>query len=915
MSQDSLTVIRSPARLAALRQLGLLDTPAGPAFDRLTRLAARLLHAPVALVSLVDEERQFFKSAVGLGEPWATRRETPLSHSFCQYVVASGEPLIIADAREHPLLRNNPAIPELGVVAYAGMPLMTHDGQRLGSFCVIDTVPRTWTEAEIDILRDLSASVITEIELLADNIERQRAEETAQRLADQRKRLLEVAQTVVSSLALDEILPQLQRSLQLVVAHNALSIYWLDVAAGLLRPAHVASGAWLSDQAGTWAIPIDSGIAGAVARSGRAEMVNNAHLDPRSVYPPGTSTPLNRHLIGIPSQANVQVRGVFLMSRDQGEPFTEQEFELAQIFISFASLAIENARLFEQTKLVEEQQRLLLDQIPCLLWTTDRDLRFTSSVGAGPRELGLRPGFVVGMSLFEFFQTDDPSALPITAHYRALEGESSTYEQEWRGRVFQTHVQPFVDSQGGIVGSIGLGLDITARQRAEEALQAEFSFRAAIIERAAEGLCVCHDTAEYPYTAFTVWNDRMTEITGYTMDEINRSGWYQAVYPEPELQARAQARMARMRHGDDLIAEEWEITRADGQTRIVAFSTSVLTTADGIAHVLALLHDITQRKQAEAALRESEERARRLSEVAFEGIAIHDQGVILDANQALAAIFGYEHAEIIGMPILAFAAPESRDLIMNHVRAGSVQPYEVLGLRKDGTRIVAELQAKPIAYQGQLVRVTAIRDITARKQAEAALRESEDRYRSFFAHSIDAILLTAPDGSIFAANPAACQIFDRTEAEICQVGRNGLLDTTDPRLAAGLEQRARTGMFKGELTLRRQDGTLFPGELSTALFTDRDGQVRTSMIIRDITERKRAEQEREQLIDALQEALANIKTLRGLVPICASCKKIRDDSGYWGQLEAYIQAHSDAVFSHGICPDCARRLYGDIFEE
>ena len=84
------------------------------------------------------------------------------------------------------------------------------------------------------------------------------------------------------------------------------------------------------------------------------------------------------------------------------------------------------------------------------------------------------------------------------------------------------------------------------------------------------------------------------------------------------------------------------------------------------------------------------------------------------------------------------------------------------------------------------------------------------------------------------------------------------------------------------------------------------------MIIRDITDRKRAEEEREALISALREALANIKTLSGLLPICASCKKIRDDSGYWSQIEAYIQAHSDAVFTHGICPDCASRLYGDI---
>jgi PAS domain S-box-containing protein len=915
MSHVSLTVLHNSARLAALRQLGILDTPADPSFDRLTRLAARILNAPVALVSLVDEDRQFFKSAVGLDEPWASRRGTPLSYSFCQYVVASGEPLVINDAREHDLLHNNLSVSEMGVVAYAGIPLVTRDGQQLGSFCVIDHQPRTWTQAEIDILSDLAASVMTEIELLIDNVERRRAEETAQRLDEQHKRLLEVAQVVVSSLELDKILPQLQRTLQLVVAHEALSIYWLDAAAGLLRPAHQVAPTWMSDQVSTWPISIESGIAGAVARSGRAEMVNNAQLDPRSVYPPGTDRPPAHHQITIPLQVNEQIRGVFLMSRSSGEPFTEQEFELAQIFISFASLAIENARLFEHTKLAEERQRLLLEQVPCRLWTTDRDLRYTSLVGTIRREQQIRSAPVIGMSIYEFFGTDDPQMLPIAAHRRALMGESSTYDLAWHGRVFQAHVEPFRDPHGQVIGCIGLALDITERRHIEEDLREQFSFSTAIIESASEGLCVCHAVAEYPYVAFTVWNDRMVEITGYTMDEINQLGWYQTLYVEPDLQARAQERMERMRYGDDLITEEWQITRADGQKRMVALSTSVLGTRDDHTHVLALLYDITERKRAEEALRESEERTRRLSEVAFEGIAIHDQGIILDANQALATILGYQHDEIIGMPILAFAAPESHELIMANIRAGATQPYEAVGLRKDGTRIPAELQAKSILYQGRSVRVTAIRDITARKQAEEALRESEDRYRSFFEQSIDAILLTAPDGTIFAANPAACQIFDRTEAEICQLGRDGLIDITDPRLAPALEQRARTGRFKGELTFLRPDGTRFLGELSTGLFRGRDGLVKTSMIIRDITSRKRAEHEREKLIGALQNALANIKTLRGLLPICASCKKIRDDLGYWSQIEAYVQAHSDAVFSHGICPDCARRLYGEFLEE
>lgn len=161
------TQVQDPARLQALRDACLLDTPAEESFDRLTRLASTILDAPVALVSLVDEDRQFFKSCVGLPEPWSSRRQTPLSHSFCQHAVNSGEPLVIEDARGHPLVRDNLAIRDLNVIAYAGIPLITSDGHALGSFCAIDDKPRRWTDEEIAILKDLSASVVTEIELRA----------------------------------------------------------------------------------------------------------------------------------------------------------------------------------------------------------------------------------------------------------------------------------------------------------------------------------------------------------------------------------------------------------------------------------------------------------------------------------------------------------------------------------------------------------------------------------------------------------------------------------------------------------------------------------------------------------------------------------------------------------------------------
>lgn len=173
--------LHDPRRLAALRRTALLNSPAEEAFDRLTRLAARVLHVPVVLVSLVDEDGQFFKSCIGLPEPWASRRWTPLSLSFCQHAVASGEPLVIADAREHPLVRDNLAIPQLGVIGYAGIPLITSDGYALGSFCAIDSQPRVWTDDDIALLRDLAAAVMTEIELrtASSEAERERQEKLA----------------------------------------------------------------------------------------------------------------------------------------------------------------------------------------------------------------------------------------------------------------------------------------------------------------------------------------------------------------------------------------------------------------------------------------------------------------------------------------------------------------------------------------------------------------------------------------------------------------------------------------------------------------------------------------------------------------------------------------------------------------
>jgi GAF domain-containing protein len=162
---DAAAAAGDQGRLEALQATGLLDSDISPSFDRLARLAAHVLHAPVALVSLVDSDRQFFKSCLGLPEPWASRRGSPLTHSFCQHAVASREPLLVSDAREHPVLRGNAAIRDMGVIAYAGIPLIDDGGHALGTLCVIDSQPRHWTSHQIQLLGDIAASVVTEITL------------------------------------------------------------------------------------------------------------------------------------------------------------------------------------------------------------------------------------------------------------------------------------------------------------------------------------------------------------------------------------------------------------------------------------------------------------------------------------------------------------------------------------------------------------------------------------------------------------------------------------------------------------------------------------------------------------------------------------------------------------------------------
>jgi PAS domain S-box-containing protein len=179
------TSLRDPARLAALHETGLFHASPEECFDRITHLASNLLHAPVSLLTLVDDRQQFFLSEVGLEEPWRSSRETPLSYSFCKHVVAAGAPLLIDNAERNSTVRGSPAIREMGVAAYAGFPLRVNNGYAIGDLCVIDHSPREWRRDELSLLESLSAVVDREMDQRVALLRSRRSLSTARTALDE----------------------------------------------------------------------------------------------------------------------------------------------------------------------------------------------------------------------------------------------------------------------------------------------------------------------------------------------------------------------------------------------------------------------------------------------------------------------------------------------------------------------------------------------------------------------------------------------------------------------------------------------------------------------------------------------------------------------------------------------------------
>ncbi len=331
----------------------------------------------------------------------------------------------------------------------------------------------------------------------------------------------------------------------------------------------------------------------------------------------------------------------------------------------------------------------------------------------------------------------------------------------------------------------------------------------------------------------------------------------------------------------------------------------------GYTHIVS---NITQRKQAEEVLQASEKQLRAVLEASSESVFLMDtQGRLLMANQITAQRLKTDLETLKKENLYNFLPPAVAENRRKHIQdvIETGQPIRFEDERFGRTMLNS---VYPIFGKDNQVTHLAVygMDITEGKKKEEHIRENAERYRNMFQNNHAVLLVIDPEnGRILDANPAACKYYGY---DLKTIKAKKILDINTLTPEQIFEEMARAKAEKRNhfyFYHRLANGEVRPVEVYSGPIVIKGKQLLYS-IVHDISERRKAEEEKERLILELRAAFSKIRVLSGMLPICASCKKIRDDQGYWQQIESYIKEHSEVEFSHGICPGCIEKLYPDL---
>jgi len=502
----------------------------------------------------------------------------------------------------------------------------------------------------------------------------------------------------------------------------------------------------------------------------------------------------------------------------------------------------------ERTSELAESQaryRQLFDAGPDALFLLDPQGHILEANAAAVERYGYSHEELLSMVVKDLVAPELREQAPTRAQQAIADGFA---QFEWRhrrkdGSELPVEVNARTVEMGGERRIFSSVRDITERKRLEEALRESEERFAKVFRSSPDSITLTSLATGLIVEA----NESASRLTGYSRDElIGKSTTELDVWADPADRDRY---VALLRKQGRVLNLEASFRIKSGETRDALVSGEVIELHDG-RYILGVIRDITERKRAEEALRASEKRLSLIFDTVGDVIFLlavepEDCFRFISVNPAFLAVTGLTQEQVVGKRMEEVLPETAHALVLGKykeaIRENKTVRWEEVSAYPTGT-LYGEVAVTP-AWDAAGVcthLIGSVHDITGIRRAEEVLRESEERYRSLFTSSLDAVLLTTPDGRILAANPAACEMFGRTEEELKRVGRSGVVDVTDPHLAVALEERARTGKSRAELTYIRKDGSKFTGEVSSVVFTDREGQLRTSMVIRDITERKRA---------------------------------------------------------------------------
>jgi PAS domain S-box-containing protein len=389
------------------------------------------------------------------------------------------------------------------------------------------------------------------------------------------------------------------------------------------------------------------------------------------------------------------------------------------------------------------------------------------------------------------------------------------------------------------------------RRRTEEELRGSEERYRAVMEQATDGIYLLDaDTRRVLET-----NPSYQKMLGYTAEELRGMEVYDFVaHPRENVDSTIRRTLDERRR----IVGGRKYRRKDGTLVDVEVGVSVIFFG-GKEVICTIVRDVTERKRNEEELKESEERFKGLAEAAFEGVAITQDGKIVETNAAFCAMFGYDSSEVVGMTPLEFTAPASREAVLKARSSGLEEPYEVVSLKKDGTRFDTEIRGRMSYYKGHTVWVTAIRDITERKKNEEALKQSESLYRAVIEQATENIFLVDVETlCIVESNPAFQETLGYTEEELRHMTLYDIVAADRESIEANVRRlMEQKDPFIGVRKYRRKDGSLVAVEVSASTIL-RSGKETLCAVAHDITERARVQELLEERVATLSRIAANL---------------------------------------------------------